>query len=161
MASKAWELPDWLWERLAPLLPPRPGRDPNRNYQRKPGAGRKPADPRKMLEGILYVLCTGCQWNAVPRCFGGSSTIHRYFQQWARAGFFERAWEAGLRAYIAKRGIDWQWQSIDGAITKAPLGGDETGPNPTDRGKKRDQAPSARRWPRSSAGRGGQRRERA
>ncbi|MBZ0263230.1 transposase, partial [bacterium] len=113
--SKPWILTVDLWKRFEPLIPPRPGRDPNKEYERKPGAGRKSADPRRTLEGILYVLSTGCQWNAVPREFGGSSTIHRYFQHWARAGFFTRAWEAGLHEYAEKKGINFQWQSIDGA----------------------------------------------
>jgi transposase len=150
MAVKSWELSDELWSRLEPLIPPRPGRDPNKKYQRKPGGGRKPADPRKILEGILYVLRTGCQWNAVPRCYGGGSTIHRYFQQWARAGFFENAWKTALKEYDELKEIEWAWQSIDGAMTKAPLGGEATGPNPTDRGKKRNQAaPSGGRQGRS------------
>ena len=48
---------------------------------------------------------------------------------------FERMWAAGLMAYDETQGIDWGWLAMDGAITKAPLGGDATGPNPTDRGK--------------------------
>lgn len=70
------------------------------------------------------------------------STIHRYFQQWTRDGFFENAWKAGLMEYDELKGIEWEWQSIDGAMTKAPLGGEATGPNPTDRGKKRNQKAS-------------------
>ena len=143
MRTKPWELTEELWERLAPLIPERPGRNSEKQYQRKAGAGRKPADPHRTLEGILYVLRTGCQWNAVPRCYGGSATIHRYFQQWTRAGFFLNVWKAGLMEYVELNDIDWEWQSIDGAMTKAPLGGEETGPNPTDRGKKRYQTPSA------------------
>jgi len=38
--------------------------------------------------------------------------------------------------YDNKKGLEWEWQAIDGAMTKAPLGGDGTGANPTDRGKK-------------------------
>ena len=44
-------------------------------------------------------------------------------------------WEEGLMEYENKKGIDWKWQSMDGAMTKAPLGGEGTGRNPTDRGK--------------------------
>lgn len=71
MAAKSLELSDELWSRLEPLLPAPPGRDPNKTYKRKPGGGRKRADPRKILEGIFYVLRTGCQWNAVPHYYGG------------------------------------------------------------------------------------------
>ena len=45
-------------------------------------------------------------------------------------------WKAGLLEYDNKKGLDWEWQVIDGAMTKAPLGGAGTGANPTDRGKK-------------------------
>jgi hypothetical protein len=45
-------------------------------------------------------------------------------------------WEAGLLEYDIKKGLEWEWQAIDGAMTKAPLGGAGTGANPTDRGKK-------------------------
>lgn len=152
MAAKSWELSDELWSRLEPLLPVPPGRDPNKTYQRKPGGGRKRADPRKILEGIFYVLRTGCQWNAVPREYGAGSTVHRYFQHWTDGGFFENAWKAGLKEYDALKTIAFDWQSIDGAMTKAPLGGEATGPNPTDRGKKRNQTKSPCRRQRRSLG---------
>jgi len=147
MASKSWILSDALWERLEPYLP-LPQRDGEREYLRRPGAGRKRADDRLILSGIFYVLRTGCHWNAVPRQFGAASTIHRRFQEWSRAGFFEMLWEAGLAEYDELQGIAWRWQAVDGAMTKAPLGGEATGPNPTDRGKKRRQAAFAggRRW---------------
>jgi len=81
------------------------------------------------------VLRTGCQWNAAPKEFGSGKTLHRYFQRWARRGVFKQMWQAGLMADDAGQGIEWEWQAADGAMTKAPLGGGATGPNPTDRGK--------------------------
>ena len=44
-------------------------------------------------------------------------------------------WEQGLVEYDALQGIEWDWLSMDGAMTKAPLGGKKTGKNPTDRAK--------------------------
>jgi putative transposase len=88
-----------------------------------------------ILSGIFYLLRTGIQWKALPRVFGPPSTVHARFQEWVKDGVFDRAHEAGLLAYDASVGIDWSWQSADGAMTKAPLGGEKTGPNPTDRGK--------------------------
>ncbi len=87
------------------------------------------------MEGILYVLRTGIPWRALPRCFGPATTVHDRFQEWSRAGVFDRLWERCLLAYDDEVGIAWTWQSIDGAMTKAPLGGEATGPNPTDRAK--------------------------
>ena len=87
------------------------------------------------MSGILYVMRTGCQWNALPREFGSGKTAHRYFQKWVRAGVFKRMWQAGLTEFDELKGIVWRWQAADGAMTKAPLGGEKTGNNPTDRSK--------------------------
>lgn len=119
-------LPDALWDAAAPLLPaPRP--------KKKPGRPRMP--DRQALTAIFYLLRTGCQWNALPRSLGADSTVHDRFQEWAAAGFFERLWVAGLLEYDERCGLEWEWQAMDGAMTKAPLGQAATGPNPTDRGK--------------------------
>ena len=57
-------------------------------------------------------------------------------RQWEQKGFFLRLWQAGLQVYDELEGIQWEWQAVDGAMTKAPLGKSATGANPTDRGKK-------------------------
>jgi transposase len=136
----SWEVSDELWKRVAPLIPEKK-REEGKEYKRKPGGGRKPADPRKVFEAIVFVLRTGIQWKALPKeAFGVCpSSVHSYFSQWAKEGFFEQVWENGLAEYDELEGILWQWQSIDGAMHKAPTGGEATGPNPTDRGKKRKQ----------------------
>lgn len=145
MARKSWVLSDEFWEQAEPLIPV-PCRDTTKAYIRVAGGGRKRVDNRRILSGIFYVLRTGCQWNAAPGQFGSSSTIHRRFMEWAEAGFFEALWHAGLAACAEMDGIQWERQCIDGAITKAPLGGEATGPSPVDRGKKRCQAASHHRW---------------
>lgn len=119
--------PDELLFAIEPLLP---------EPKRKPGQrGRPPVNPLLMLCAIFYVLRTGIQWKALPRCMGAGSTAHLYFQKWGQAGVFYQLWKLGLlQAHLAD-GLDFSFQSIDGAITKAPLGGGATGPNPTDRGK--------------------------
>jgi len=58
-----------------------------------------------------------------PRQMGAASTVHDRFQEWQRQGVFKRMWEAGLQAYDETKGIEWTWQAVDGAMTKAPLGG--------------------------------------
>ena len=87
------------------------------------------------MEGILYVLKTGIPWRAIPRCFGPGTTLHDRFPEWAKAGLFDRLWERCLLVYDETVGIRWTWQSMDRAMTKARLGGEATGPNPTDRAK--------------------------
>ncbi len=130
--TKPWELSDDMWERAQPLLP-----------RRKPHlrGGRPPRDDRQMLGAILYVLRTGVQWNALPREIGASTTVYDRFRAWEREGVFERLWAAGLEEFDELVGIDWEWQSLDGVMTKAPFGRAATaevegiGHNPTDRGK--------------------------
>jgi putative transposase len=89
-----------------------------------------------MLGAMLYVLRTGLQWNALPRAIGASTTVYDRFRAWERDGFFARLWAAGLAEYDELVGIDWDWLSLDGVMTKAPFGGAATGANPTDRGKR-------------------------
>lgn len=144
---KSWTVSDALWEKVSPLVPVA-GRPEGKLYRRKPGAGRKPKDARLIFAAIVYVLRTGCQWKALPREFGSASSVPKYFQVWQRSGFFVRMWRARLAEYDGLHGIAWEWQSIDGAMGKAPLATECVGPNPTDRGKKRAQAQPAggRAW---------------
>jgi len=144
-AIKSWTVSDEMWAKLEPLVPVRK-REKGHKYLRKSGGGRKRLEPRKVFEGIVYVLRTGCQWKALPEeRFGSASSIHKYFREWKRKGIFVRLWRKGLAEYDDMEGIAWAWQSIDGAMVKAPLAQEAVGPNPTDRGKKREQAQFARR----------------
>lgn len=132
---KGWQLSDSFWERIKPLLP-----QPKSRLRRRRGrllhiGGRPRADDRKIMTAILYTLRTGCQWNAIPEEYGSGKTANRYFLRWVRAAVFRQMWQAGLTEYDEVKGIAWTWQAADGAQTKAPLGGEKTGPNPTDRGK--------------------------
>ena len=131
---QSWTISDELWNVIKDEIPQKK-RDTEKVYKNKPGQGRKPMDARKALEGIFYVLRTGCQWKALPKEFGSSSSVHRYFQAWANAGFFERIWTIGLEKYDELEGIGWEWQSVDGCMVKAPLAREAVGHNPTDRGK--------------------------
>lgn len=141
----AWEVSDAFWARVEPLIPARQ-READKGYVRKPGGGRKPKEARVVFSAVMYVLRTGCQWKALPKeRFGSASAIHKRFQEWERAGLFLRLWQAGLAEYDDMEGIGWRWQSADGAMMKAPLAQESVGPNPTDRGKKWEQASVAGR----------------
>jgi transposase len=144
---KSWEVPDVLWKQIEDLMPKRE-RIEGRVYQRKPGGGRKPMSYRKVFEAIVYVLRTGCQWKALPKAYGSSSSVHAYFLEWKRHGVFVKMWQRGLAECDALEGIAWAWQSIDGSMVKAPLAQEAVGPNPTDRGKKwhQTQCPGRRPW---------------
>jgi putative transposase len=136
---QSWKVSDDFWARVERLIPERQ-RDSDKTYKRKPGGGRKPQDRRKVFEGILYVLRTGCQWKALPKSdFGSASAVHKYFLEWQATGLFEQLWQASLLEYDELEGIAWEWQSLDGAMVKAPMALESVGRNPTDRGKKRQQ----------------------
>jgi transposase len=113
-----WRIPDELWARIQALLPPR-----------KPhplGCHRPRVEDRRAMDAIFFVLRTGCQWNALQDTgLCSSSSAHRRFQEWAAAGVFLAFWEQGLAVYEALQGIDWEWLAMDGAMTKAPLGGEK------------------------------------
>jgi putative transposase len=47
-------------------------------------------------------------------------TVHDRFQERERTGFFKALWQAGLREYDELAGIQWEWQAVDGVLTKAP-----------------------------------------
>jgi transposase len=116
-----WRLPDEIWEQMAPLLPPR-----------KPhplGCHNPRVSDRAAMDAIFFVLRTGCQWNALNATgICSSSSAHRRFQEWTDAGVFEQFWQLGLLAVDALDGIDWSWVAMDGAMTKAPLGGEKNRP---------------------------------
>ena len=131
------DLSDAEWKPVDPLIPPA-----------KPGGRKRSINVREVLNGIFYVLSTGCQWKALPKSFGSASAVHKHFQRWRQQGFFRALWPAGLAEYDEMEGIAWEWQSIDGTQGKAPLAQEAAGNNPTDRGKKRRPAQPAggRRW---------------
>ncbi len=109
-----WETPDPLWEQLEPILDEL---DPPAT------TGRRRNDPRRTLDGIIYQMRSGVQWNYLPKEFGSDTAVHRAFQRWIRIGFFERAWALLLQNCDDLGGVDWRWQSADGAMGKARLGG--------------------------------------
>ncbi len=107
-------IPDDLWMEVQPLLP----------KEKKPGSNGRPVVPfRKVLDGILYVLRTGCQWKMLPAEYGSGSTCHRRFQEWVEKGVFQKLWVKVLERYDELKGIRWEWQSLDSLAVKAPLGG--------------------------------------
>ncbi len=148
-ASKFHQIPDALWDRLEPLLP---------KYKVSPKGGKPRLPLRRVANGIFYVLVTGCQWKAMPREFGSGSAIHAYFQEWVASGLFEKLWRIALEEYDARRGIDWEWQSLDGAMTKSPLGGEKNRQKPDGSWQNRRETLGAdRRSRRADRGCGGRR----
>jgi putative transposase len=123
-----FRIPRPLWRRIRRLLPkPKP----------RPRGGRPPADNRAIVNGIWYVLWTGCQWKAIHRDWFGvcSSVLHERFQAWQRSGLFLKLMTLMLRFYARQRGIAWLFQALDSKCCPAPLGGEASGKSPVDRSK--------------------------
>jgi transposase len=123
------------------------------------GGGRPRVPDRTCADAIFSVLRTGCQWQALDQTeLCPHSTAHDRFQAWVEAGVFLQLWQAGVERFDEGRGIDWDWLAMDGALTKAPLGGEKHGAHSHRPGQVRRQAQpvdrGARRPDRLGGGRG-------
>jgi putative transposase len=121
-----WSISDELWERIEPVLA---------HHYPPARTGRPRADLRLILDGIIYRLRSGVQWNQLPRRFGADSTVHGWFQRFAADGVLREIWAALAAECERAGGLDWEWQSVDGVMGKSRFSGDKRGPNPTDRAK--------------------------
>ena len=131
-----WRIPDSLWRELEPLLPERKAHPLGCHNPRVPD--------RAAMNAILFVLRTGCQWNALKATgICSSSSAHRRFLEWTKAGVFEKAWRKALDSYEEFVGLDWSWLSMDGAMSKAPLGGEKNGAQPNRPRQGRNEAQRA------------------
>ena len=128
-ASQSWRMPDELWEKVKPLLP-QANRIPwgatvlewmRASRWMRFSTAYEQDGSRKALDATG--ICSG-------------SSAHRRFQEWRHPGVFQTLWAQGLLDYDELKGIEWEWQAVDGVMTKAPLGQEQTGPNPTDRAKR-------------------------
>ena len=143
-ASRFHQISEALWERIDAVIP---------IYKPSYKGGRPRLPMRDVVGGILYVLSTGCQWKAMPEQFGSGSAIHAYFQEWVALGVFEELWKLALAEYDELKGIDWKWQSMDGAMTKSPLGGEKNREKPNGSREARCETFDVDRWPRRAVGR--------
>jgi transposase len=105
------DLNDEQWAVIEPLIP-----------KQKPGAGRKRADDRKTLNGILYVLKTGCAWEDLPREYGSDTTCWRRLNEWSENGTWEQIWRALLSQLDAEQKLAWAQAFLDGSFVPAKKG---------------------------------------
>ncbi len=108
------KIPDKLWDEISPILP---------TEKQNNTIGRPIVPFRKVMDSIMYILRTGCQWKMLPREYGSGSTCHRRFQEWVQLDIFRKIWVRLLALYDDKEGIKWTWQSLDSVSIKSPLGG--------------------------------------
>ncbi|MFD6967930.1 IS5 family transposase [Streptomyces sp. NPDC059949] len=123
-------VPEGLWERVAPLLPPAPER-----RRRHPGRLRVP--DRTALAGIMYVLRTGVAWRDAPGETVGCSgvTAWRRLRDWTEAGVWPRLHAALLTELRRADLLDLGDCAVDGSHVRALEGGDHVGPSPVDRAR--------------------------
>jgi putative transposase len=126
-----FRLPRPLWRKLKKHLP--------KKMNNSKRGGRPRVSDRAVANAIWYVLWTGCQWKAIHREWFGvsASVVHERFQRWRQMGIFEKLMKWMAKHYAKESGgISWKWQAMDSKNSPAPLGGEKTGKNPTDRGKR-------------------------
>jgi putative transposase len=110
-----WKVPDDLWtDFLEPIL---------RQHDSEPRTGRPRIDQRQALDGIIYIMRSGCQWNALPKEFGDDSSVHRTYQRWVKLGIFRKIWAKLTSACDEIGGVGFDWQSSDTSMGKARFGG--------------------------------------
>lgn len=106
-----YQLTDRQWAVIASVIP-----------ERRLGPGRPRADDRQTLNGILYVLKTGCAWEEVPRHYGSPATCWRRWQEWSADGTWERVWRTLLGQWDAQSKTEWAKAFLDGRFVPAKRG---------------------------------------
>lgn len=146
--TTGFRISDDLWVVLEPLLPI------HVNTHRF-GGGRPRVPDRRCADAIFYVLRTGCQWAALDETdLCAKSTAHDRFHEWMEADVFLKLWQAGVAQFDDLQGLDWNWLSMDGAMTKAPLGGEKNRAESHGSRERRCQTECRDRRPRHPAWRG-------
>ena len=116
-----WEIPDDLWLRIKPIL--------EKFWPRKL-TGRRHANWRLILNGIIFRMRSGCQWDQLPRKFGPKSTVHDWFQRWCAGGVMKQIWAVLVSECDELGGVQWEWQAADGWLGKRPVRGEKGGQKP-------------------------------
>jgi putative transposase len=114
-----WNVSDELWSHVQSVLE---AHDPPAKY------GPARIDQRKALDGVIYRMRTGCQWNHLPEEFGDDASVHRTLQRWVGRDVIRRLWALLVGACDELRGVEWDWQSFDCALGKSRHGGISSGP---------------------------------
>jgi transposase len=126
------EVVDVLFATIEPLIPP-----PDQTHPL--GCHRPRVPDRLCFWGLMVRLVTGSSWVDIEAMLGhkvSDTTLRARRDEWIDAGVFDRLRAEPLAAFDRIVGLDLNEVAIDGSLHKAPYGGEGTGPNPTDRGKR-------------------------
>jgi transposase len=110
-------LADAQWEKIRPLLPKRPKRQQG---------GRPPADDRRVLEGILWILRSGARWQDLPDEFPHPSTCWRRLRDWEEQGIWLNIWRSFLSDLNERQQLNWSESFLDGSFAPAKKGAAES-----------------------------------
>jgi putative transposase len=116
-----WKVNDELWKLVQDILD---------KLDPPAATGRPRTGQREALDGIIYVMRSGCQWNQLPIQFGDDSSVHRTMQRWIAKGVLQHLWAVLIENCEELGGVNWEWQSADGAMGKARFGGIWSAPTP-------------------------------
>jgi transposase len=120
-----------VWDQLQVLLPERAEFDPSHPL----GCHRRRIPDRIVFAHIVAALVHGSGYERIATAACSDATIRRRLKDWAQRGIAEQLHALALAAYDRMIGLELDEVSVDGAITKAPCGGEKAGPSPVDRAK--------------------------
>ena len=109
-----WRVGDALWAQVEKVL---------EEFAPPANFGPERIDQRKALDGVIYRMRSGVQWNQLPAEFGDDASVHRTFQRWVRRGVIGKLWALLVAGCEELGGVEWEWQSFDCAMGKARHGG--------------------------------------
>lgn len=101
------ELSDEQWEFIEPHLPP------------QPAVGRKRANDRKTINGIFFVLMTGCKWQDMLKCYGAYQTAWRRHKRWSEEGIWNRILIAAQEKAFALGKLSLEIVAVDSTLIDA------------------------------------------
>ena len=107
------KLSDRQWAIIEPMLP-------RQDFTK---GGRPRADDKKTVEGIIWILTTGAQWDEVPDKYGDGKTCWRRFREWKKQGVWRKIWQNLLTILDKQNKINWEISYLDGTFAPAKKGG--------------------------------------
>lgn len=107
------KLSEKQWGLIEPLLP-------RQDFSK---GGRPRADDRKTIEGIIWILRTGAQWDEMPAKYGSAATCWRRLRDWEKAGVWKKIWKQLLKLLDEQDKIVWDVTYMDATFAPAKKGG--------------------------------------